>query len=366
MPDFIGMDVFDADAFTAVSLTKAVNMMGYVPQTLSQIPGLFEEVPIRTKEVWIERRGYAAQVLQTTARSTPPKQVNGDRRDARAFNTVRIADASRVTVDELQSIRRFGSEIDLKDLADEVSRRMFKITANHDLTEEFHRLNVVTLGKTLDADSSVIYDWTAEFGSAPSGAQALSAISEVAFNFAAGTEGSVRLSCNGLVRAITRNLRGLGGTNVKIVGLCGDSFWDQLVTHPDVRSTFKNWPAAAELRNLIGEAFTGSGAAASGGGAYAPFEFANIEFINYRGTDDASTVAVDTAHCKFFPRNAGIFQVARAPAEKFEFLNSPGQKRYAWVVRDKERDMWADIEVMTYPLHVCALPQALASGRAGA
>ena len=47
--------------------------MGYVPDQFGQIPGLFEEVPVRTTEVWIERRGYQAALIQTTARGTPPQ-----------------------------------------------------------------------------------------------------------------------------------------------------------------------------------------------------------------------------------------------------------------------------------------------------
>ena len=51
------LDVFDADAFTFVSLTKAISQMGYVPKLLGRMPGLFEKVPVRTPKVWIERIG---------------------------------------------------------------------------------------------------------------------------------------------------------------------------------------------------------------------------------------------------------------------------------------------------------------------
>ena len=354
----IGMSVFDADAFTATSLTKAVNYMSYVPDFLGSIPGLFEEVPIRTTEVWIERRGYQAQILKTSPRGSPPSRTAGaDLRDARAYQTVRLMDASRVHAHELQSIRRFGSEIDLKDLAEEIGRRQFKITANHDITEEWHRFNVVTQGKMLDSDSTTLVDWTAEFPDTtgqPKGARALTTLSEVAFAFSASNDtGSVRQNCNTIVRAIMRNLSGLiGRSKATVVGLCDDTFYDDLVTSAEVRNTFKNWTAAADLRGTVGEVFQ-------------PFTYAGIEFVNYRGTDDATTLAVASGKCKFFPRNAGIFQIARAPAEKFEFVNTPGQRRYSWITRDIERDMWADIEVATYPLFACVLPQALASGRAG-
>lgn len=347
------LDVFDADAFSFVSLSKAVDMMAYVPDFLGSIPGLIQDVPIRTKEVWIERRGYQAALISTSARGAPPSQVGSDKRDARAFNTTRIAQASRVTPDELLAIRRFNSEIDMKDVADEIARRMFKITSDMDLTEEYHRLNLVTKGKMLDTDGSTIYDWTSEFASQPSGAKTLSNIGSTAFTLSAGTLGSVRQNCNTVTRAIYRNLQAgnLPTGRAQIVGLCDDGFYDQLTTHPEVRASFLNWTAAQDLRNGVGA-------------VWQPFQFGNINFINYRGTDDNSTLAIPSNTVKFFPTNAGIFQKAMAPGEKFEMLGTPGQNRYAMMVRDPLRDMWADVEVYTYPLYVCTLPQALAAGTA--
>jgi hypothetical protein len=349
------LDVFDADAFSFVSLTKAVNMMGYVPDFLETIPDLFEEVPIRTTEVWIERRGYQAALIQTTARGSEPSQVGSDKRDARAFNTTRIAQASKVFSYELQNIRRFGSEIDVKDAMEEIGRRIFKLNSNINLTEEYHRLNLVTQGKMLDTDGSTIYDWTSEFASQPLGARALSPISSTAFAFSTHTtnDGAIRKACNSIVRSILRNLSAgnIPTSRVKIVALCGDSFYDQLTTSPEVEATFLNWNAAADLRSSVGEVFQ-------------PFSYAGVNFVNYRGTDDNSTVAVGSTNAKFFPTGAGIFQVARAPGEKMEMVGTPGQKRYAEVIRDMQRDRWVEAEVSTYPLYVCTLPQAIAAGTA--
>jgi hypothetical protein len=338
------MDVFNGDAFTFTSLTAAVDKFGYAPGYLGSIPGLFQDVPIRTEEVWIEERSNAPALIQTTARGTPPKQKSGDIRDARAFKTTRIAISSRITARELQGIRRFGSEIDIKDLAEEVSRRMFKITQDIDITEENMRLGCVQ-GLVTDADGSTIANWATNMNQAIPGATAFN----LATLIASGTEGAFLKICNGIRRVMIRNLKGLGGNRVQVHAIADDQFWDLMLELPEIRHTYQYAMAAKELQNDFM-------------GAWDSFYYGKIMWHNYRGTDDNSTVAVPAGTVKFFPANAGIFQVARAPSESFEFVNTPGQKRYARIIIDRERDSWADPEVMTYPLHVCTMPSALASG----
>jgi hypothetical protein len=176
--------------------------------------------------------------------------------------------------------------------------------------------------------------------------------------------------CNQTIRHVKRKLLGVGGDNVQVAAICGDEFWDAFTGHIEVRQTFLNWTAAAELRT---------------GNAFGLFNFGGINWINYRSTDDAdptppvgpqsgpgavgstanptATVGVPTTRAKFFPINAGIFQEAYAPAPRFEFVNTPGLDAYSWVVVDEKRDMWADIEVFSYPLFVCTMPGCLLSGK---
>ena len=149
-------------------------------------------------------------------------------------------------------------------------------------------------------------------------------------------------------RAVLRGLKGLGGANVSIVGLAGDAFWDDLTAHTEVRETFLSWSAAAELRQ---------------GNAFESFRFGSIDWINYRSTDDGTTLGVNTDECKFFPTGAGIFQTAYAPAETFDFANTPGSPLYSWMIPDRDRNAWVDVELYSYPLHVCTMPQALYRAR---
>lgn len=335
------MDVFNSDAFSGTSLIAMVERLGYVPTTLQTIPGLVVPEPVRTEHVWIEARSNSPALIQTTARGTAPKQKGGDLRDARAFNTKRLAMGSRITASELQNIRAFGSETELKQLQAETARRYLKIKQDFTLTKENWLLGMIQ-GVVKDADGTTIYNWLTEFGQ--------SAPSEEAFAISSSADtGAIRGHCNNVRRTILRNLQGLGGPGVDIVGLADDTFWDALTGSKEVRNTYYNWQAAADLRNDVGA-------------VWSPFRFGDINFINYRGTDDNSTVAIPSGKCKFFPIGAGIFRYAMSPGESMEWVNTPGQEFYPMVLPDRKRNQYADIELYSYPLPVCVQPKALMSG----
>ena len=339
----ISMDVFKQDAFSATSLTAAVDKLDYIPDTLSKIPGLFTPDPVRSEAIWIEERSTGAVILPFSPRGSAPHQTGGDTRKARAFKTLRYGDASRITASELLGIRAFGSETELKTVQGEVARRQLKILQNNQFTKEFHKFNLITSAKVYDADgTTVMYDWATEFSQ--------SIPSEVDFDLdnASPAEGALRKKCTAVKRSIVKNLKGVGSPR-SIVGICGDAFWDDLTSHPEVVKTYLNWAAAADLRNAHGQPWDA-------------FRYGDIDFVNYRGTDDG-TFGVGTDKCKFFPVGAGIFRWAMSPGESFAHVGTVGQESYSNIVTDKDRDQWADVELYSYPLPVCTMPSALYQAR---
>lgn len=337
----ISMNVFTQDAFNAISMTAAVNKLGYVPSFLASLPGLFVPAPVRTTGVLIEERGTDAALIQTSPRGSPPPQQAGEKRTARNFNTVRIIKSDTIQADELQNMRPFGSETELQTLQGEMARRMLLLRRDVELTMENLRLGCVQ-GTVLDADASTIVAWDTELG------QTIPAEVDWDLDNASPASGVVRTACNVAKRSILRGLKGLGGNGVEIMALCGDNFFDNLTAHAEVRQTYLNWTAAADLRE---------------GAAFSTFKYGDITFVNYRGTDDGTTVGVNTDKAKFFPINAGIFPMAQAPGEGFEFVNTLGLPVYSRIITDKDRNAWVKIEVASYPLPVCTMPQALYRAR---
>nr|WP_298685235.1 major capsid protein [uncultured Dongia sp.] len=336
------IDVFKGDAFSAINMTRAIDKMGHAPRMLFDMPGLFEDVPVTTTDVFIESRADGPALIQTSPRGAPPESMGGDQREARSFRTRRIIKKSTIHSHEIQNVRAFGTESELQNVMTEVARRQQRLTRDVYTTLEYHCLGAVQ-GLVKDKDASTIYNWATEFG------QAIPA--EVAFDFAGADVGEILIACNNMARGMLRALGdGQVNNDIRITALAGDQFFDQLTTSEEVRETFKGWQAAQDLRK---------------GSAFGAFSYGNIDWINYRGTDDNTTVGIPTDKAKFFPVNAGIFQRAWAPAEPFDFVNTPGKELYSWVVFDKDRNSWVDVEVASYPLMVCTMPGALGQGRAG-
>lgn len=336
-----GIDIFNDDAFSLTSLLTAVDKVGYVPGMLGSMPGLFEPTPVRTEAIWIEARGTDAALIQTSPRGSAPSAKSDSQRSAIPFATKRLAQASRITASELGGIRAFGTETELKQVQTEVARRQFLLKRDMDLTFEHWRLGCVQ-GIVTDADGSTIINWATALG------QTIPAEVDFDLDNANPTSGVLRKKFAAAVRSMTRGLKGLGGNGVRFVKLCGDAYWDDLIAHPEVRETYLGQQEAAQLR---------------GPSAWESFNFGGCTCINYRGTDDESTVAIGTDKAKFFPVGAGIFKWAMSPGEQFEHIGQLGQMFYPGIVTDKDRNMWADVELYSYPLPVCTMPQALYRAR---
>lgn len=335
------LDIFSNDAFSMVQLTTAINKMPYRPGMLLAM-NLFTPVPVRTTTIAIEKFDGALRLIPTSERGAPPTRQDQLRRDIRDFRTRRLFKQDTLRSHELQNLRAFGSETEVQTVQAEVAARAGRLLDDLNLTFEYHLL-ATTAGITLDADGSVLNNWFSEWG--------ISQPAEITFSDAAVTAaGGMRAFLKqNLIRPMLRASRvGNNTAGIQIVALMGDAFYDWFVRHPDVEKTYLNWNAAADLR---------------GNDAFGEFSFGGIEAINYRGTDDNSTVAVASNKARFFLRGVpDLFQIAFSPAESFEFVNTPGQQFYARTVPDEKRNEYVEIEVMSYPLALCTRPETLLRG----
>ena len=345
------LDVFNSDAFSAMELTSFVDRHPYNPTGLGALD-LFEEIPIRTTALAVEERDGILALITTSPRGAPAQERITEKRKMRYFECPRLFHGDTLYASELQNIREFIGDgglavTTLMQVQTEVARRLAGPTgllANLEYTQEYHRLGAIQ-GILLDANGSVIRNWFNEFEISPA--------AEVVFDLAAGSvnpTGTIRPQCNAIVRAMMRAAQGTWTPTTKVVALCGDQFFDGFTNHMDVNRTFLNWQDAKDLRR---------------GNAFQEFEFGSITWMNYRGSDDNSTIAIPTNKVKFFPQGApGVFQKAMAPAESAQWVNTPGKPVYVQPIYDRDRQEWVRFEVKAYPLHICTRPDMLQSGTA--
>lgn len=340
-----GIDIFSDDAFSLIELTAALQDVEYQPQMLGSM-GIFTPRNVRTEKVSIERKETVLSLVQTSPRGAP-LEVAGQqpRRNIRDFRTSRLAKADHIEASELANIRQFGTESEFAQVQAEVLERMVNLRNDLELTHEHMRLGAIQ-GIVVDADGSTIYNWFDEWGIAQP--------AEMTFTFTDLVNGKFREKCNQILRLMQRAAKGAWGPGTQVGALCGDEFYDQLIRNDEVREIYKAQNERADLlrQDLVTP--------------WMEVDFGRIRWINYRGTDDNSKVAVPSTKVKFFPINAPqAFLRVQSPGEFFDTVNQPGQEFYALTIPDQKRNAFVDVELYSYPLYVATRPQMLLRGKLG-
>ena len=331
------MDVFKQDAFSAISLTEAVRRSQTIPGLIGSL-GLFTPIPVRTRTIAVEQKANTLKIIQTSEPGAPRTYRANDKASIVDLRVRRIEEASVITAEQLQGIRAFGSETELKTLQKEMAERQQNCIDDLSATVERLRLSCIN-GILVDADDSVIYNYYTTFG--------FNQAAEIDFAWATRT-GCKKFVAANVIRPMVRALGGIAPPTMEIVALCGDDFFDDLQENAEYRAAYLNNEKSMKLLED------------------SPFQSVRawgVNWINYRGTDDNSTVAVASDKCKFFPRGVrGLFQEAFAPAPTFSLVNTMGQEWYSRVVTDKDREEWAALEIESHRLPICTRPEVLLRG----
>jgi len=340
------LDIFNNDAFSVTTLTDAMREVKYVPGFISKL-GLFSSRPISTLNVAIEKdKDQQYSIVPQGTRGGPGDTVGKGRRTLRTLTVPHFQRDDAIYADEVQGARAFGEEAAVETLMGSIADRSVEHRQSFALTEEYHRLTVITQGKLLDKDGSTIYNYFTEMGE--------SQPTEVDWDLdnASPADGVLRQKSADLMRAMGTTLGGLPFNG--ILALCGDSFYDKLIQHKEIRDTYKGYEAAAALRTGFLEANNPQG------GVWGEFPAFNIRWANYRG---GFNVGIESDKCRFVPLGVpGLFRTVYAPADYIETVNRPGQALYAkqW---EMPNGKGVNLEFQTNALHYVTRPRVLMSAR---
>ena len=336
----LGMNVFTQNPFTTMEMSLGVRRLKTVP-TLFEMMGLFTPKPIRTRDYVVEQIENQLKLVKSSEPGAPRTTRANDKRSVRPFRTRRWEEGFNITAEQLQGIREFDSETEMKQLQREIATGQMNIMNDLMTSIERCRLSVID-GVLRDSDDSVIYDYFADFN--------FTRPTEIAFDWANKTKVKKFVAGN-VIRPIVRALGGMATPTTEIVALCGDDFFDDAQENSEYREVYKNNEKSMKLLENT---------------TFSSFRAWGVNWINYRGTDNNSQVAIPTAKARFFPIGVrDLFQEVLSPAPTMPLVNTMGLPWYSRVITDKDREEWARIEMETHRLPMCTRPETLFSGRTG-
>ncbi len=344
------LDIFKNPAFGLMAMITAVERMPFKPSYLSSFPGLWTPKPLRTEAAPVEIKDGVLSVIPTSERGSPaPRTDGGTNRRMVHVDTPRLAETDTVRSSEIAGVRAYGSVSELEQVMDVIVERMAGPTgllSRLDLTGEFHKLGAID-GVVYDKDGSIIVDWFDTLK--------VNRPDYKGFDFttcSADGEGKFRIFCRELKRDVMRSLGGLALPRLRFVALCGDAYFDGVADNAETRSTYLRQQDARELR--------------TDDLAFDTLDFGGILWVNYQGTEDGK-VGVPSGEARLFPVLPGMFEIALSPGEMMTAVNMPGKKVYPMIIPDPSgRQMSMELDIYSYPLHICKRPEALRRLRIGA
>lgn len=337
------IDIFNNDAFSVARLTQAIVDVPHIPSRIRSL-GLFGIDRVDTTTIMIETKGGVLKLIPPTPRGGAGTTLTDPKATLRSLVIPHFEINGAVYADEVQNVRAFGTENAMQTVMGKVLQRLRDQGNSHDATEEHARMGAI-IGVVTYADGSTL-DLFSEFG--------VSQEAEVDFDLDAAdpADGVLRKKCAGVVRKITNNLGGIGAGQIR--AFCGDNFFDDLLTHKEVRETYKGWSEAQILR----ESYLGEDRSES----YGVFEFGGIVWENYRG-NVGGTAFVHDDKCHIFPMGVpGLFRTAYAPADYTETVNTLGRPRYAkqWPMSNGKG---VHLDSQMNALQFCTRPKVLMKGK---
>ena len=320
------MDIFNDDAFSVVSLTKAIEDTPFVPGRVGQL-GIFSEEGVSTTSISIEKVGSTVSLVPAASRGSSGRPMGNDKRQMIPFTATHLPQRASILADEVQNLRAFGSESEVETAQRLMNRKLAKMRRDLDTTIEYQRIGAIK-GSILDSDGTTeLLNLHTAFGT-----------SVTSHSLVLGTAGT--LVRNKVIEARRKMEAALGGLTYSGARvLCSASFFDALVGHAKVEAAFDRYMNGEFLRED------------QRGGFY----FAGVFWEEYRGQVGATKFIADGEAWMVPEGVPDLFVTNYAPADYMETVNTLGQAYYA-KQEPKDFNKGIDVETQSNPIHICTRP----------
>lgn len=329
-----GMDIFDDDAFSLVSLTAAINKRTYRPGQISRA-GIFDEDGVTTTTVFVEMRDGQLALVEPTPRGGPGETTGSGKREAIPFRVPHYQRDDSVLADEVQNVRAFGSESELETVESRVVERGARHAQDLTMTLEHQRCGAIK-GVVLTKGGSILSNLYTDFGVATPAATSMELdvdatdVGEVFDGVRYGIEDSLDEPYDGL--------------HV----FAGRDFHAAMWRHKSLKETLlaAGMPAL-QLRNSVPDVF----------------EFGGATWERYRtgaaATSDLGSPYIAANEARVVPVGVPDLFITRfAPADYEETVNTVGLPFYMkqW---EKKNGKGREMEVQMNAISLCTRPEVL-------
>lgn len=326
------LDIFNGDAFTAISLTDAINTRPEGQRVPTLLDSLFEEEGVNTTSVFIERENDSLALVPAGERGAPAEVTTGAQRDAIPFRTLHLPTRSKIRADEVQGIRAFGSETELETVMELVGKRLMKMRNRLEATIRFQRAGAIT-GKIYDADGQrLLLDLHRQFG-----------IEQQSQAMVLGNDSTKVLGKIVEAKRKSEDAIADSGLITGWLGVCGRGFWDAFTGHKATTDAWDRFQDGQFLRSDMRQR---------------GFQFGGVEWqefygkvggVEFIGSDDAYLIPLGVD---------GLLVTKYAPADYMDTVNTVGKNFYA-SQEPLPHNKGVDLEAQSNPLSICTRPRAI-------
>lgn len=302
-------------AYDIVDRTSDLNL---IPNTYGLVNelGIFSEEGVTQNVVQLESVSGTVGLVTDQYRGTRNNVNKDDNRKAYAFSLTHHPLDDYLTARELVGVRAYGSSDQAETEAAATARKLERIARSHNQTLEVARVHTLVTGQQFAPNGTITEDFYSTFG-----------VTRKVINFAlAGTGATlVRDKSREAVDHIQENILS-GEMPTGHVALCSPQFFDLLVAQQGVVNA---WLATATMAQYNQNGFKT--------GSYDQITFGGIRYIRYLGYRPDGSQMIPSGEAYILPvGTADSFITLYGPAERFDTINTIGERQYVWTQRAED------------------------------
>jgi len=335
--------------YSNVELTEEVNR---IPNNFGMLNALnlAPDEPMASRYVRLDFRDGQLVVLAASEAGAPGQMSEQDEVGGTILLIPHFPHLETIKTEDLVGgVEVINGMMSARNLNTETARRLNTIRGHHAITLEYIRMGMLR-GLIKDGRGVTLYDLYSVFN-----------LSKKTIDFVLGTAGTnVYEKCEEVIDHIQSNLKGETSTQVEVI--VSPSFFNKLVSHPNVEKFWIQTQQASRLQDIERQNL--------GGNWGRVFEFGQILFREYKGTFPVrnssgvitSEAIVEAGKGHAYPAGTqNLFRTYQGPVHHVDMVNIAPDASDPIYVSSKVLDHGAGVEMKSQSnrIAVCKQPNLL-------